>query len=545
MHAAQGIGQSLLVMAAVFVAIQVPFVLLTFFIALRERHRSRPYVPVDETLALPPNAYMQLTNAMIEQHGFRYLGVCRAGNERLYKMRCDVWLSPDRQVFAAVGAGKFAVIPHQATSLTSKLIDGRVLITVDAPGAMAADLSGMTEWKVVTNADFPELLARHRARLEAEMTPVEPYPDLDPLDTQLELIAQRAERMARAGYIYYLDDGRDEWRYTAWGAVVRVIDSYRRIFVQIMRNYGRRKLSRPGDYGYVPSQNGRTRAWLRYAEIGLWVTIVAVGRFWSPKPFATPRQAAIRALVVLGCFAGLIAIWGCRWWIGRATVDPQKRRRRRYAVAGAACLVIGGIYMMRPYQQPVDTVFACKVFAGGGRVYVVVEGARLQMRTSHLIRLLGKLGRPVIPMVVSHEPSVHILESDGVTARSTKVAAHAQLGEIAPIGQHLYMIDLLDDSAIQQWDDGEFVPAPPEAREQVEKFLNEDPADQCAAQGWECTVLAGKGVQRLSKTFPTGGRPVHVDVSLTPLSADRTRALRAKLEVPGTEPLVRTFPDTQ
>jgi hypothetical protein len=255
----------LLTMVGIFLAIQLPFALLSLVTALRERHCRAVYVPVDESEALPPNAYMDLTNALAENHGFEYQGVCRAGNPALYKLRYDSWVSPDRRVFAVVGAGSMIRIIHfQATWLTSKLIDGRVLITVDNPGGMGGDLSGMTEWKLVTNADFTELLAKHQARIEAEMTPVEPYDEHDPIGDHVELLGQRADRMERAGYVYFLDDGREEWRFTTWGAMVRVLDSYKRIFIQMARNHGRRSVSRPGAYGYVPSHQVKTRSWLRY-----------------------------------------------------------------------------------------------------------------------------------------------------------------------------------------------------------------------------------------------------------------------------------------
>ena len=322
MRILEGFLPFVLVMIGIFLAIQIPFLLLTFFVALREKHKKRVYVRVDESEALPTNAYMDITNAMAKQHSFQYEGACRAGNTAIYKIRYDSWVSPDRQVFAVVGAGSMVGIPFKATWLTSKFVDGRVFVTVDYSGAMSSDLSGMTESKLVANADFSEMLAKHRARLEAEMTPVEAYSEHDPLGEHIELIAQRAERMARAGYIYYLDDREDEWRYTFWGAIVRVTDSYRRIFGQIVRNYSRRSMSRPGDPGFVPAQNAKARAWLRYVEFGLWIAIIVIGRLWSQPGPVNPRQSAFRALMLLSAFVGLAAIWGWRFWVSRNTVDP-------------------------------------------------------------------------------------------------------------------------------------------------------------------------------------------------------------------------------
>jgi len=255
----EGISPYILGMIGIFLVIQVPMLLLTFIVALREKHKRAIYVRVDESEALPRNAYMDVNNAMAKKHGFTYQGVCRAGNNAIYKLRYDTWVSPDRHVFAVVGAGSMVGLVFKATWLTSKFVDGRVIVTVDQPGGMSADLSGMTEWKVIANADFSELLAKHQARIEEEITPVEPYSARDPLGEHIELIAGRADRMAAAGYINFFGDRQDEWRFTTFGAVVRVADSYKRVFVQIMKNYGRRTMSRPGDLGYVSSQSCSAR----------------------------------------------------------------------------------------------------------------------------------------------------------------------------------------------------------------------------------------------------------------------------------------------
>jgi len=545
MQSIEQIALPVLAVIGVVLATQVPFFLLSLVIALRERHRGAVYVPVDESEALPTNAYMDLNNAAAGALGFEYLGACRAGNTRIYKVRYDTWVSSDRRVFAVVGAGRVSVIPHQAVWLTSKLTDGRVLITVDQPGAMGGDLSGMTEWKVVQNADFAELLAGHLARVDAEVTPVEPYGEADPLGEHIDLIAGRAERMARAGYVHYLDDDRDEWRYTAWGALVRVCDSYRKIFVQIVRNYGRRKMSRPGDYGYVPSQRVKTRSGLRYVEVGLCVAIFVGVLFMGSRP-ANPRQAAFRALVPLVAFLGLATIWVWRWRISRTTVDPATRRRRRFVLAGVVVLAFGLSVLARSRRETVDDVYGCKVLVGGGRVYVVVEGGRMVVRTSPLTRFLARNRAGGGRRLVSWTSSVHILESDGRTALDTLLPAEQEAGEMLPVGDSLYMIDASDEHddhpVVWRWRDGRRVAVPAEERDRVRKVLDDDAGDPWAAQGWEYTLLAGNQAPRFSRVVPLGDRKVTVDVSLVPSKADKTRVLHARIEAPGAEPLVRTFP---
>ncbi len=538
----EGVSPYILGIIGIFLAIQVPMLLLTFFVALREKHKRAIYVRVDESEALPSNAYMDVNNTMATKHGFAYQGVCRAGNNAIYKLRYDTWVSPDRNIFAVVGAGSMVGLVFKATWLTSKFVDGRVIVTVDQPGGMSADLSGMTEWKVIANADFSELLAKHQARIEEEMTPVAPYSARDPLGEQIELIAGRADRMARAGYIYFFGEHQDEWRFTVWGAVVRVADSYKRIFIQIMKNYGRRTMSRPGDPGYVSSQHAKTRNWLRYVEFGLWITILVSGRLWSQPGPVNPEQAAFRALVPLGAFLGLLAIWVWRFRMSQKTGDPQQRRRGWYAVATAAAFLAGGFYMVRPYHEPQDDVNDCKVLVGAGRVYVVVETTHSVMLTSRLAKLLRWARIPTVRRVVLWNPSVHILESDGASVRSARLPEEAAFGEVMPVGKDLYIIEPLGEDAVFLWRDGQLVAVPADEGAKILKGLADDLATQCASQGWEYTLLAGDNANRFSKSITIGDRKVLLELELVRSRANSARVLKAKLEVAGAKPLVQTYP---
>ena len=538
----EGISPFFLGVIGIFLVFQLAMLLLTFFVALREKHKRAVYVRVDESEALPNNAYMDVNNAMAKEHGFAYQGVCRAGNNAIYKLRYDTWVSPDRNVFAVVGSGSTVGLAFKATWLTSKFVDGRVIVTVDQPGGMSADLSGMTEWKVIANGDFSELLAKHQARIEEEMTPVEPYSAHDPLGEHIELIAGRADRMARAGYIYFFGEHQDEWRFTVWGAVVRVADSYKRIFVQIMKNYGRRTMSRPGDPGYISSQNAKTRNWPRYVEFGLWITILVSGRLWSQPGPVNPKQAAFRVLVPLGAFVGLLAIWIWRFRMRQKTGDPQQRRRGWYAVATAAAFLVGGFYMVRPYRDTQDDVNDCKVLVGTGRVYVVVETAHSVVLTSRLTELLRWAGRPAPRRVVIWHPSMHILESDGVSVRSARLPEEAAFAEVMPAGQNLYVLGALGEDALSLWRDGQLVGVPADEAAKVLRGLADDLATQCASQGWEYTLLAGDKANRFSKTIALGDRKVLLELELGRPKANSARVLDAKLEVPGAKPLVQTYP---
>jgi hypothetical protein len=540
--------QIFLFMIGVFLVIQVPFMLLTFFVARRETHRNTVYVPIDESRAMPTNGYMDHSNAAARELGFDYVALCRAGNEKLYKIRYDMWISQDRQVFTTVGAGKAIGIPQQSTWLTTKLVDGRVLVTVDHPSGIPVDLSGMISCKVITNADFPELLARHRARVESEMTPVEPYSLQDPLGDHLALIAARTERMARAGYLDYLDEREDTWRFNTRGAFACVLQQHAKAFSQILRNYGREKVKRPGQYGYIPSQKIKTRSWLRYAELGCWIAIIVVGRL-ANQPAATPQQALFRLLVPLAAAIGLVTIWVVRWKIGRTTVDPSARRRMRFKMLGLICLMFVGCYMIKPDRRSMDNVADCKVLVGGGKAYVVVESIHAELRTSRLADLLGWAGRPQFPMVTSVQRHMQIFESDG----------------------DLYLIEPFGESRASRWQDGQLVPVPDDERKKIYAGLAEEFLEQCESQGWEYTSLGDVATpaadalepgelrdwestplprtngRRFSRTVSVGGKEVGLILEFETDEAKPnvipTQSLRVTVRVPGSQPLTQTFPD--
>jgi hypothetical protein len=137
---------------------------------------------------------------------------------------------------------------------------------------------------------------------------------------------------------------------------------------------------------------------------------------------------------------------------------------------------------------------------------------------------------------------MHILESDGTSIQSTMLADESAFDEVMPVGPHLYVISAGDEDAISQWRDGKTVAVPADEGEKILKGLADDVATQSAAQGWEYTSLSGDHASRLTKTFALGNKRVALDIDLARASPSSPRVLHAKIEVPGREPLVATFP---
>jgi hypothetical protein len=144
--------------------------------------------------------------------------------------------------------------------------------------------------------------------------------------------------------------------------------------------------------------------------------------------------------------------------------------------------------------------------------------------------------------VVLWRPTTHILESDGSSVRSTRLVDEDAFDEVMPVGPHLYILGALGEEEITQWKDGKSVPVPADEQAKILEGLADDLATQCAAQGWDYTLLAGDNANRLTKTVFLGDKKVSLDLELVPARPNSSRVLHARIEAPGTKPLVETFP---
>lgn len=302
-----------------------------FLAALWEKHRVRVYQPIeggtppaavgpdgeDNPYAAPraredapaETPYASAINRAAAGLGFRYLGPYRDGKGRLYRIRYDLWLSADREAIAVVGGGTLAGIPLLATWLHTRFADDRRIVTTDNQAAMNADLSGLSSWALVANADLDELLRRHRLRAAEAVPPVVAFAADDPYGDFLAYRAEPVERLVAAGLGRFLDADRDVWRYTLKGAARATVQTFARQLGGLGRNVGRNAISRPGQPGYLPSKvaSPRLLGFLRQFE-AVCLIATAFGAYSSLAhgPARTPAQAAFRATLALGGLAGFV-----------------------------------------------------------------------------------------------------------------------------------------------------------------------------------------------------------------------------------------------
>jgi hypothetical protein len=298
-----------------FLLVLVPLVLLAvgilpgFLAALLQKRRVWAYEPVDEKAAYPETDYARWVGESAARLGYEYLGVFHDSKGRLYKIRYDFWVSPAHDVIAFCGVGTLMSIPLKAIWLYTKLSDGRCLMTTDNSAAIESDLSGMTEPVLVTNADFDELLARHRRRVDEAPLPVSPFAHADSFADFMAFRTARVDHLVEIGFARYLDDRKDSWRYTPRGALAVAAATYFKQFASILRNTPRDSIARPGEVGYVPSTKAvkRTGGSFKLLQMVFLLMMVMSGtaRFTQGRA-VNPAQALFRVSIATIGLVGFI-----------------------------------------------------------------------------------------------------------------------------------------------------------------------------------------------------------------------------------------------
>jgi hypothetical protein len=167
--------------------------------------------------------------------GFESLGVFRDAKGRMYRVRYDFVLSPERDVLAVIGGGVIGVLRVRGTWLYTRLADGRCLLTIDRQSASEIDLAALTDEALVRWVGFGGLLDRHRRRVAAAPVAAVPYSKEDPLGDLRAFRIQWVGRLETLGFVKFLEPTRTTWRYTVKGALAWTIRAYlrgiRRVFV--------------------------------------------------------------------------------------------------------------------------------------------------------------------------------------------------------------------------------------------------------------------------------------------------------------------------
>lgn len=213
---------------------------------------SNPYVPpavpaaADD--ALPVSPFASKMAAEFDSLGYMYLGDYRHAKGGIYKIRYDVWISPDSQVLAWTEAGSVSGIPVQNITMTSMCLARDQLghtstaspVAIDSftsESCYDPDLAGSCESMVFPSASATKLESLHRQRLT--LIEARSFSD-DPMSDFRRLRQEDAEKICESGLGRFIDADESVWLPTWLGGLKMFVKLYafmlgRRIYPHRMR----------------------------------------------------------------------------------------------------------------------------------------------------------------------------------------------------------------------------------------------------------------------------------------------------------------------
>ncbi len=222
------------------------FYVFAFFTALFERQ----YLvgDVEPTSQPYPHAPLPYWNATA-QDAIR-LGMIRGGeyatkrNTSPVKGLESLWITPDRQVIASIVCGSFAKLPLKKTTLTTRLADGRAILSIDNP--LQPDPTGVTNRAVLLNAGIAEFMNFHRQRVERSGSAPVPFKNPSLLAELEQIELERGSRLVLMGLARWGEPQKHTIRGTFKGAIRQMIDSYVKMPHKLRTQSGRADIRRAG-----------------------------------------------------------------------------------------------------------------------------------------------------------------------------------------------------------------------------------------------------------------------------------------------------------
>ena len=351
--------QWLLLVIAAVLALPVFFILLTIVVGWFEKLLVWPYVPIrpsrtmstgkdgietDQDEAPEPNSSIPITdhfrtaNLTAEQTGFTFLGAFRHGKGKIYRLRFNFWISPDRLVLAQVSTGTLAGIPMSIVKLFTRLADGRCLVTLDQLRGRESDLAGLLVQEIVTGAEFLDLLDWHHHRVARASQPAIAYSRNDPLGDHRAFRYRQAERLVESGLARFIDPDRTAWRYSLRAATLIAFRPYLKQHRPILHSEGGQEIiswAEPGQNVNLPSPQRppSSAGLLKNAELFFWIVLgVGAVSTFSRGPAMNRAQSIFRMAVSGFGLAGIAIVWLLKKRVSASRARELERSRASRSV---------------------------------------------------------------------------------------------------------------------------------------------------------------------------------------------------------------------
>ncbi len=188
-----------------------------------ERRRTWQYVRQyefgDFQLSSLNEAYISKCINSADNEGFTYLERRYDGKGKRYKVVYDFLISSDFNTLAIIGAGALANIPVKGMWFISKDVHGNCFITVTDQKAVEYDLTGYYKDSLILTNDFGKAFYHHLECVAKELYHVEPFTENSEMDVLRHLTESKIDHLNKDGWIKYVGENTNYWRYTVKGAV--------------------------------------------------------------------------------------------------------------------------------------------------------------------------------------------------------------------------------------------------------------------------------------------------------------------------------------
>lgn len=227
------------------VSVAVFFLVLLFIVACLEKHPVAPFGPADFASLPDPSPYFQAMNEFARQKGFIFVGAqSQKRKSGTYQCYLALWISPDGKTLVRISGGKTAKVAERRTFLVTCLQDNHIIESVDYYGSY--ELSGVTDRKLLLNANLDELCEFHQNRLAQLPIPARVFDPSNASAFMDSINEMRARRLVELGLAEFTDKECTVWVYTISGAI-RLCATLIAGMDDINRQQARKKVKRPGD----------------------------------------------------------------------------------------------------------------------------------------------------------------------------------------------------------------------------------------------------------------------------------------------------------
>jgi hypothetical protein len=218
-------------MSTIFLIAVILFIIFgpTLLAALFEKRMVWPYGPIGKDGIDAKNMRAgddeKINNYLIRYindamgKGFEYLGCFNDAKGSKYKVVYHALVSPDNYTLAIIGGGNIIGIKVWGTWLYSQSDNEHCYYTVDNQSGIDKDLSKLWHDQLVFADDFATLYEKHQKWIQANAVSLKIYPSGGELEEYRRARRYRFDYMEKLGYLRYLGNDKEYWKYTLLGAI--------------------------------------------------------------------------------------------------------------------------------------------------------------------------------------------------------------------------------------------------------------------------------------------------------------------------------------